>query len=263
MAEQFLRIATVNLAGREFSSPPFSLEFSVEFVSASTPATAEIVLRNVSDDTVAAAEKRGKEFPRLTLTAGYQNDSGIVMLGNVIESVGAWEGPDRTLKLKVMDSASVWNTAFVSLSYSTPTPASVILSALLAKAGIVGAQIQPANNKVFDRYSVNCSFRDALLRLAKDTGSEVFARQGQIYFRSPSARDSATAIVIEPEEIIGEVQKTSTGVRVRTLFNHRFAPGVFVDLQSKRQPGLYRVKKAKLSWSDSGDAGVEWEGVAA
>jgi hypothetical protein len=263
MAEQFKRVATVNLGGREFGSPPFSFDFSVSFVTAGSPATGELVLKNPSPDTFAAVERTGTAFPQFTLSAGYEKDQGLVMLGQIIKSEGQWQGGTRLLKLKLMDNANLWTSSRISLAFASPITASAILSAILAQAGVTGAQIQPAQNKTFERYAVNTSFREALLQLARETGSEVFSRQGQIYFRSPTTRDTLSAIELQSEDVIGNVEKTATGIKVRTLFNYRFAPGVFVELQTKSNPGLYKVQKCRLNWSDQGDAGVEFEAKAA
>ena len=264
MAELCKRIGTVNINGREFESPPFSFAFSLDFVSSYAPAQGELTIKNPSDETVQAAEKQGNEFPRCTITAGHENDSGLVFLGQITQSESKWEGVDKNLKLKLMDNANLWNFSTVSLSFSTPVRASQIIQAILAKVGVTGAQIRPANDKTFDTYAVNTTFRNAMIQLAKETGSDFFSRQGQIYFRSPTASDTAEAIVLQPEEIIGTIEKTDSGVKGKTLFNHRFAPGVFVDAtEARRNPGIYRVQKCKMVWSDEGDANVEWEGRAA
>ena len=261
MAELWKRVGIVNIGGREFESPPFSFSFGIEFISSYAPAQGELLLKNPSDQTVQAAEKQGNEFPKCTITAGHENDKGLVFLGQITESECNWEEVDKVLKMKIMDNANLWNFATVSLSYSTPVKASQIIQSILAKVGVTGAQISPKNDKTFERYAVNTTFRNAMIQLAKETDSSFFSRQGQIYFRSPTASDTAEAIVLEPEEIIGTIEKTDTGVKGKTLFNHRFAPGVYVDCTAaKRNPGTYRVQKCKMDWSDDGDAGVEWEG---
>jgi hypothetical protein len=259
VTERFGRIATVNLNGREFSSENFALSFALDFVTGSTPTKGQVELYNPADQTVKGVEKTGRDFPRCTITAGYESDSGIVFLGNIIKAQDSWTGPDRILKCDLMGAANLWLNARVSIAYSVPTPASTIISALLAKVGVTGAQIQPERDHVYPRYAVNTSFRQALIQLAKDTGSVFFERQGQIYFRAPTSRDQAPAIVLEPDAIIGLPQKTEKGWKFSTLFEYRMTSGVYVDSRSKRAPGTFRVLKGKHQFSTEGEASTEIE----
>ena len=102
-AKQFIRHCTLVVAGTSGEGLDLSqmrIGFDVKKTDAQTPNTAEIVVFNLSANTV---KQIRKEFTRVILQAGYGENFGVIFDGNIKELVSGKEGTDTTLSISAGD----------------------------------------------------------------------------------------------------------------------------------------------------------------
>ena len=116
----FRRNIIVQTGNVSINSNDLDLEFDVEFDDDTEANESEIVLYNLSDTTIQNIKKGEK----VTLTAGYKDDTGIILSGFVSHVKTVFDDLDKVTTVKVIDSVDrierkVENLAYAKGSRST------------------------------------------------------------------------------------------------------------------------------------------------
>ena len=249
-------VATIKCGQVSISSETLDVEFDVPFDDDMEPNEAEIVVYNLSDNTIKNLKRKAK----ITIEAGYKGDTGVVFTGFISKIETVYEGADKVTTIKAMDD--IKDHTIESLSYSGGTKASYILKDLLRKTGIPIAVFKIRRDHTYkESQNVDGDLMENIKRYAQVCGISVYVSKGKIYARYIKVGDnlnftisSETGMIGSPsaytEEIKAEdYEDTINGYKVEMLLQHRMCAGAIVNLKSRMVSGKYRVCSGRHRFS--------------
>ena len=125
MNELFDRVCSVIIGGKEFNSPPFSIEFN-QTAKIGTLMACSLKLYNPNNDTIRMfeAKKAGqvKIYPKILIDAGYKEKHGTCTIGEVSDFKVSYGPPDRILEAKIGDISSKWINGIINQTYNNNLP---------------------------------------------------------------------------------------------------------------------------------------------
>ena len=110
MKPYYMRHCEINIGGHVLQSPPMAIQFEIEFALNSIT-NAKIKITNPGPTTRKRCETKGSKF---TLQAGYAEDYGTILAGEIITSTLTTNGTDQTLELVAADASKQWLYAKIS-----------------------------------------------------------------------------------------------------------------------------------------------------
>ncbi len=257
-APLYMRVCDIHIGGRVLSYPPMTLEFESEF-SDRAPTQTKVKVYNPAPETVAACEKQGRTFPLCTIAAGYQEDFGTCVVGEIVKFEEK-RARDHVLEVSVSDKTSLWSGALVNRSWSGSITARDAATQILRDFGITASDINFSTEKTYDSglSFAGVPLRSALERIARDTGSRFRFSNGQASFLVESS-GAGTAIVLGYDSGLLEASKLSRGFKVRSLFMYKIQGGGLVVISKGGENSNARVRKGKHVFSPTGQAYTEFE----
>lgn len=244
----FGSLAIVRSGQVTVSSETLDLEFVVPFDDDMEPNEAEIIIFNLSDNTV---NQLKKDAP-ISIEAGYKGDTGVLFQGYISKIKTSYEGADRVTTIKALDD--IKDHSIQSLSFAAGTKASYILKELLNKTGIPIAEFKTRRDHTYkDSQTVDGDLMENIKKYATVCGISVYVSKGKIYARYIKEGDNLnfnvsvdTGMIGSPcaytEEVNAEdFTETVDGYEVEMLLQHRLCAGAIVKLASKLANGTYRV----------------------
>jgi hypothetical protein len=247
----YMRVCEMNVNGRVLTYPPMTLEFETEF-SDRTPSQTKAKIYNPAPDTVSACEKRGNAFAPITISAGYQEDFGTCVVGEIVKYENK-KGRDSVLELTVSDKTSLWASAIINKSWKGVISARDAATQILRELGITPAEMGFGEEKSY-QYGISFSgvpLRTAMERIARDTKSRFRFSHGQASFTKDTA-GSGTAFLLKYETGLLEASKTNGGYKIRTLFMYKMQGASLLHVVRPALDVLLRVRKGKPVFSPSG-----------
>lgn len=230
------------------SSDTLDLEFTVPFDDDMEPNEAEIVVYNLSDNTI----KQLKKGAALSIEAGYTDDTGVLFSGFISKVKTTYEAADKITTIKAMDD--VKKRSVESLSFAAGTKASYILKALIDKTGIPIAVFKPRRDHTYkDSQTVDGDLMENINKYATVCGISVYVSKGKIYARYIKEGDNLnftlsvdTGLIDYPTEYEEEITaedytETVNGWEAEMLLQHRIFAGSKITLKSKVASGTFRV----------------------
>jgi len=244
----FGSVATVISGNVTISSETLDLEFTVPFDDDMEPNEAEIVVYNLSDNTI----KQLKKDAEISIEAGYKGDTGVLFKGYISKVKTAYEGTDKVTTIYAMDD--IKDHSIESIAFAAGTKASYILKTLIGKTGIPLAVFSIRRDHTYkDAQTVDGDLMENIKQYAEVCGISVYVSKGKVYARYITEGDnlnfkvsSDTGMIGSPiaytEEITAEdYTDIVNGFEVEMLLQHRMSAGAIVDLESKSADGTYRV----------------------
>ncbi|TGK04167.1 hypothetical protein EHQ53_03195 [Leptospira langatensis] len=260
MSQLFNRVAKVSIAQREFSYPPFSIEFTQEQKIGNLQ-SATLKLYNPSPETIQAFEPQkkgaGKVFPKVTVNAGYKEESGTVILGEAIGFKVSLDGVDRVLEVNISDSATKWGTAIINKSYKKMKASAVIKDACKA-AGITTGSVELGTDKTYDSITLG-KFASSIGKIASDTESEYYFANGQLTVQPKNPKKSKAIVLNSSSGLLGKPEKTAKGYKIKTLFLYNLRIGMIVKIEFQDMNMTAKIVKGKKDFSTFGEASCEFE----
>lgn len=258
----YFRECQIIIGNRSFTSPPFSIDFSVDFTTGGKPAQATVKLLNPNDETVAACEKQGTQNQNIIINAGYHNDVGNVFLGEIQSHTSKKQGSGRVLEIKAGDKSGLWQSARVSRTWGSGISAVQVMTDILSDLGIQAGKIEPDEPKVYHRgITLNTTLPQAMKQLANDTNSEFYLRNGRAFFQSKSVPGTRTGVLLNSDTgLIGNPEKSDKKWKLKSLFQYRIQAGELVRVQSRELNSDLKVINGKHKFSDSSSL-TEFEAV--
>lgn len=244
----FDRFCQINIGGRLFSGPPFSIEFDQTLKTGVLTAT-KARLYNPSIDTIKAAEPSGtgkvKTFTEVSINAGYVNDSGTAVLGQINDFKVLKRSSDVILEMTISDITQKWANSQVSKTWRKTT-ASTILSDIIAEAGIV-TEISLGEDKTYRTFAAR-SLKGAIKKITADTESTFYFKNGILKIEPLSATKDREVLFISPTSgLLDKIEKTKDGFKFKTLFFYKLQMGDVIKIEDKNTPAttvkLFRGKK--------------------
>lgn len=230
------------------SSETLDLEFIVPFDDDMEPNEAEIIVYNLSDNTI----KQLKKGAPISIEAGYKGDTGVLFSGFISKVKTTHEEADKVTTIKAMDD--IKDHSVESMSFSAGTKASYILEKLISKTGIPIAVFKPFRDYTYkDSQTVDGDLMENIKKYAKVCGISVYVSKGMVFARHINEGDNLnfnvcveTGMIGAPSSFTEEIKAedytdTVDGYEVEMLLQHRMRAGAIVQLTSRAANGIYRV----------------------
>lgn len=229
-------------------SSELDLEFTVKFDDDMEANEAEIIIYNLSKNTV----NQFKNKSQISIEAGYSGDTGVIFTGYVTKVRSNYEDADRVTTIKCIDDIS--NKTISEITYAAGTKASYILKDLLNKTGLPIAVFSMRRDWTYeDEEKVDGDLMENIKNYSEVCGVSTYINKGKIYSRYIKEGDNIyfelsedTGLIGSPEEF--EEEKTAedykeviNGYECECLLQHRFAAGGIVKLTSLEANGTYRI----------------------
>ena len=240
--------ATVRCGQVSVSSDSLDLEFVVPFDDDMEPNEAEIIIYNLSDNTI----KQLKKGAALSIEAGYTGDTGVLFTGYISKVKTTYEDADKVTTIKALDD--IKDRSVQSLSFAKGTKASYILKSLINKTGIPIAVFKVRRDHTYkDSQTVDGDLMENIKKYAQVCGISVYVSKGKVYARYIKEGDNLdfnlsvdTGLIGFPSEYTEEITaedytETVNGWEAEMLLQHRIFAGAKINLKSKMTSGTYRV----------------------
>lgn len=245
----FGSMATISCNGAVIKSDELDLEFSVPFDDDLEANESEVTIYNLSDTTLSRLTKGQK----ITITAGFTGDTGVIFTGYIDKVKTSYDGVDRKTTLNCVDRVST--TELKELTYKSGTKASTILKELINKTGTPIAVFKVRRDHTYsDEVKIDGDLMENIKKYAEVCGISVYIKQGKIYARYLKEADGLnftlsedTGLIGSPTEFEEEVsleddkKETIKGYECESLLQHRFSAGGKIKLKSRNANGEYRI----------------------
>lgn len=242
-------------------------DFTIPFDDDTEPNVAEIVIYNLSDNTINNL-KKGAE---ISVESGYKEDTGIIFKGYIKSVSTAWEDVDKITT--VTCTACNKDDTVINISYSANTKASYILKDLISKLGMPIAVFNVRRDWTYtDGVTVDGNLREEIKKYAEVCGISVYENNGSIYARFIKDGDNISFTVNEDTGLIGSPEYYTEeinaedyvdeidGYKIEMLLQHRITTAAIIDLSSRSVRGNFRVRKGEHRFSN-GQATTYFEAV--
>ena len=240
-------------------SSQLDLEFTIPFDDNLEADEGEIIIYNLSDTTI----KQLKAKAKISITAGYEGDTGVIFDGYITKKSTNREGADKVTTLKVIDD--IKQKESLNLSYSAGVTAQHILKDLLQKVKLPVGKISMKRNWTYENdVTIDEALESAIKKYAEVCGVSVFTSCGKLYCcqLKDIAREGYfnvnenTGMIGSPlpfEETITaeDYEDTIEGYEIEMLLQHRMSTGAKINLKSEQYNGTFYVKSGEHIFNES------------
>lgn len=246
----------IQTGGVTISNEELDCEFDVPFDDDTEADEAEIVVYNLSDTTV----QNIKTGERITVTAGYGDDTGIIFDGIISKPKTYYSGIDRVTEIHAIDNDRLKERELASLSYAAGTAASQILKDLVSMVGLPVAAFSVRRDHVYpDKATVEGGLMDSIRQYAGVCGVSAYICKGQIYVRHILEGDGLD-FTLSPDTGLLELSEFEEGMtaedftdsihgyELTMLLQHRITTASLVKVGSRKVSGVYRVREGSHSY---------------
>lgn len=238
MALQYIRKVGLTVGGsggsRDFST--LRIVFQVEQQTRQTPNLAEISVYNVSRQT--AQQFINKEFTKVTLTAGYESNPGVIFTGNIKFSRFGQETPvDKRLDIFCGDGDEPYVHAVTKTTLPTGSTYMDQVNAALQPMKAFGVTLGhvaglPTTKLNGPRVLFDNS-RNILRDIARATGTEWSIQNGQLQILPTNGSlPNGDVVLTSDTGLIGLPTQTPGGIVVRSLLNPSVRPGQIIRINN-------------------------------
>lgn len=251
--------ATITCGAVTVKSSELDFEFTVKFDDDMEANEAEIIIYNLSKNTISKFTNKSK----ITIEAGYKGDTGLIFSGYVTKVRTKHEEADKVTTITCIDDIA--DHTISEITYGANTKASYILKDLLNKTGTPIAVFNMRYDHTYeDEQKVDGDLMDKIKQFSEVCGVSTYVKNGKIYSRHISECDDIyfelnedTGLIGSPEEF--EEEKTVkedtkiviNGYECECLLQHRFAAGGKVALKSREVDGTYRICSGEHIFNES------------
>lgn len=231
-------------------------EFDIPFDDDTEANEAEIVVYNLSDLTV----QNIKAGERITVTAGYGADTGVIFNGIISKPKTFYSGLDRVTEIHAIDHAALAEREVQSISYAAGTPASRILQDLVGMVGLPVAAFSLKRDHVFkDKATVDGGLMENIRRYAGICGVSAYVCKSQVYVRHITEGDP-TEFQLSPDTgllELSEFEEEQTaedfvdvvhGYEMKMLLQHRVTTASLINLKARAASGVFRVREGSHTY---------------
>ena len=232
------------------------VEFDIPFDNDTEANEAEITVYNLTSSTI----KNIKSGAKITVEAGYGNDTGIIFSGYITKRKTTYEDCDKITTIKALDSLKLKERSIKNISFAKKTKASYILKKLCQKVGLPIAVFKIARDHTYkDEETVSGKLMENITKYAKICGVSAYIHKGKIYVRKLSEGDNTSFILspstglisvseFEEEETNEDYKDKIKGYKVKMLLQHRLQTASIITLKSQEVTGKFRVRSGTHSY---------------
>lgn len=243
------RQANLIINGNMYNSDSIDIEFNVSFSTENEPDISEISIYNLSKTSVASIKKGTK----VSLTAGYGKNIGLLTQGQVSDFTTIFEGVDKKTTLKIAPAINEWKDLKVHKTYAKGTTSKDIFADLISMFGVTVGDLSPVKDVTYQKGKVvSGRLKDVIKNLALETESKFYIDKNRAYVRAYESGTNTgfllsreTGLVGSPEkcEITEGNNKSNNGWKVESLLNHNIFVDSLIQIKSKVVSGTFRVVK--------------------
>jgi hypothetical protein len=235
MTDQYLRACKVTFegGGKALDASQLRIRFDTHQDTTSTPWMVNLYVYNLKKETIQSIRK---EYSKVTVEAGYEDSSGIIFSGEILQV--------RTLRENITDVAThiiarssekARNFAVVNKSLAaghTHNDRVQIALDAMKEHGVTAGQIDTLSTRKFSRgFSVSDMARDLLRETCFATGAQWFIQGEKLHVLKNTNTLKGEAFVLNSKTgMIGLPEQTLDGVVVRSLLNHKIIPGTKIQI---------------------------------
>ncbi len=235
----FLREVQVRIDQSDYSD--WHTEFRVEFdATDEDPALGTVEIYNLSRDRANGISK-GQS---LVLNAGYQEDIGTLLAGQIVDVASYKDGTERITEIEVVDATQDWLDKPVVKTYAPGTTSSQILQDLLNLSGLEVGRIDLPNDLVYvNGRSVSSTIARACRQMALDGGADLYINNGSA-FVVPRDFSQDVGVMLDKDSGLVSVERVDRDDAewlVESLLNFRIRAGAQVLVRSPEVSGVFRV----------------------
>lgn len=254
------------------------ITFSIKKDNNKDPNQAEIVVYNLSDDTVNYINRGIRNNMAVALAVGYEGQELIMIFKGTIQWVSdTFDNTDRKTSLHCLDGGINIAEARTSRSYPKGTKIKTVVTDLVKDLGTTEGNIHVDNDQTLSSASAMCGNTSHYLEhICKSIDHNVSIQDGSVYVTPRSQMSSARSAYISPETgLIGspepfhndikptkkvtkaskKAKKPTDGVKFKCQMNGAILPEKTIWLKSRDYDGPFKV----VSVSHNGDKeGKEW-----
>ncbi|MBP2002565.1 hypothetical protein J2Z69_003651 [Paenibacillus shirakamiensis] len=258
----FGRICEVMTGNLKFTMQDFNMEATIPFDHDPLPNESEIKIWNLSDVTV----NKLKTGQVLTMNAGYQGDTGLVLQGNISKVQTSWSGVDKITTIKVLDSENLDKREVKDMAFAKNTFGGSIIKQMAGYIGLPIAQFDLVKNYQYkEGYTATGKVTEIIAKVAKDCDTEVYINKGKLYVRnlkkgkdSVFKLDKSKGMIGSPERFEDEGSK---GYNLKSQLQYRITTASVIDLSSQLFTGRLYVRSGSHHISRTGDFTTEVEAI--
>ena len=255
----FKRSIIIQTGKVTINADDLDMEFDVEFDDDTETNESEITVYNLSDTTIQNIKKGEK----LTLTAGYKEDTGIILSGFISQVKTSFDDLDKVTIIKVVDSAGGAEREIKDLAFAKGVSASKVLRKLIEMTKLPLAVFSIQRDFVYkDGLTINDGLMETIKKQAQVCGVSAYVNKGQVYVQPLSKGedvnfsltvDTGLISLSEFEEEITTEKFTDAvkGYEITMLLQHRISTGSILNIQSKNVSGRYRVREGQHTYDGS------------
>ena len=255
----FKRSIIIQTGKVTINADDLDMEFDVEFDDDTETNESEITVYNLSDTTIQNIKKGEK----LTLTAGYKEDTGIILSGFISQVKTSFDDLDKVTTIKVVDSAGGAEREIKDLAFAKGVSASKVLRKLIEMTKLPLAVFSIQRDFVYkDGLTINDGLMETIKKQAQVCGVSAYVNKGQVYVQPLSKGedvnfsltvDTGLISLSEFEEEITTEKFTDAvkGYEITMLLQHRISTGSILNIQSKNVSGRYRVREGQHTYDGS------------
>lgn len=237
MNAQWLRTCSLTVgkgsAGLELGA--LRVVFATRKGDVETPNSAEIRVYNLSDGTAARIRR---EFTRVVLQAGYQDNIGTIFDGTIRQvRTGRENGTDTWLEIIAADGDAAYNFATVNTTLaagSKPADRVAVAQAAMAEKGAGAGYTPDLGGQALPRGKVMYGMARQHMRNEAETTDTTWSIQdGKVQMLPRAGYLPGAAVVLTHETgLVGTPEQTQDGIRVRCLLNPRLRVGGRIKLDN-------------------------------
>lgn len=256
---QFGHTVIIQSGNVQLRNSEIDLEFSTAFDDDTAADEAEIIVYNLTDATINSLATNAK----ITITAGYKSDTGVIFSGFITSKKTTRDGVDKVTTIRAIDDLTRLNKDVESISYAAGTKASYILKDLCGRVGLPIAVFKVARDYTYtDDTTVDGSLADDIKQYATVCGVSAYVCKSKIYVRPLKDGDNTRFVLsadtgllsvaeFEEESDTEEFKDVVKGFDIECLLQHRMQTASIIELNSLDYRGTFRVREGTHSYNGS------------
>lgn len=247
---QFGHTIVIQTGNVTIKSSDLDCEFDIPFDDDTEANEAELIFYNLSDTTI----KNIKSKAKITVTAGYGKDTGVIFSGFISYKKTYYDDCDKVTKVYALDDMNLQEKDIESVTYAAGTKASKILKDLCQKVGLPIADFTIKRDYTYkDEETVDGGLMSNIERLAGICNVSAYILKSKIYVRPLSKGDNTkfelsvdTGLIeiegFEETETNGDYTDVISGYNVTMLLQHQLQTASIITIKANGVSGNYRVK---------------------
>lgn len=269
----FLRSATIQVGPLKYDMDDgFYFEFEVPFYDSDQLISATITINNLSATSRVGIQKNQV----VILNAGYEDDMGVLFVGQVAAVNHKQNGVDWQTKITATTALDQWLNTQVNKTYMAGATAENVVRDLLNIFGLEVGIFQLVENVEYPRGRI-CSgkLKDVLTEIVvNECKSRLLIRNNQVIINNPADgvtkgylltpdsgllmfsddSDTTATATQQTASASAEVKKAEEKTWKRQcLLNYRLAPGDLIQIQSKDLTGKFIIVSGTHKGSPTGN----------